>query len=195
LKFIGDNPLASLAISTPYSGGQLNTKKWSVRPISTDIGGYEMSRKKPLWKRKLEGSVGKRHPFSPPGVPVLRPMEWKDPPDWLGEHGKRFWNAMGPELIDCGLLTELDGPAFEMLCATYDRGRSTQEILEKEGLVTKDERGLLRKHPLWQIHRESTNLFFSMCHEFGLQPTGRAKLDIKVLDPDDKKYGIAKYIT
>ena len=145
-----------------------------------------MSRKKPYWRKILEGNPGK-HPLSPPGAPDLHPLKLKNPPLWLGKHGKKFYKRVAPELIRLGLLTELDEMAFELLCATYERARHTQELLIQEGLVAPDERKLPRKNPLWQIHRESVAQFFKMAAEFGLEPSGRAKLDITVIDPDEKE--------
>lgn len=150
-----------------------------------------MSRKKPYRKKVLEGTAKPikpgKHPCSPPGFPEMKAMKLKEPPDWIGDYGQQFWKRVAPMLIKLGLLTEIDEGAFEMLCASYDRARETQNLLTEQGLTVEDERKLPRKNPLWQIHREATRQFFTMAHEFGLQPSGRAKLDIKVVDPEDEK--------
>ena len=164
-----------------------------------------MSRKKPYRKKLLEGTVKPgKHPCSPPGFPEMKPMELTEPPEWLGEYGKQFHKRVAPRLVKLGLLTEIDGGAFEMLCASYHTARETRDLLDKEGLTVGDERKLSRKNPLWQIHREAMRQFFQMAGEFGLQPTGRSKLDIRILDPEDEEFekwmgynpkGIRRFIT
>ena len=163
-----------------------------------------MSRKKPYSRKVLEGTIKPgRHPCSPPGAPHMKAMELKEPPAWIGKYGKQFWKRVAPTLIKLGLLTEIDQGAFEVLCETYHQTRYTRDLLEKEGLTVQDERKLPRKHPLWQVHREAKRQFLSMASEFGLQPSGRSKLDIKILDPEDEEFeqwlgykptGITKFI-
>lgn len=157
-----------------------------------------MTRKKPEWRKRLEGQKGPgKHPLSPPGAPDIPSMKMRRPPRWFGKYAKDFWNKTAPKLIKLNLLTELDVGCFEGLCCTYEHYRQSQDILDKEGLIVQDERKLPRKHPAWQMMRESRRQFFTMCKEFGLEPTGRMLLDIRVInEPDelDKFLGIERYI-
>jgi len=145
-----------------------------------------MSRKKPDWKKKLQRAKGSgASSKTPPEGPYLEPMKMRRPPQWFGMYARKFWNRIAPQLIELGLLTELDVVTFEMLCVMYQRTMQSRDELEKEGTTTVDERGLQRKHPLWQIYRESMNQFVLLCGDFGLQPTKRLQLNIRAMDLND----------
>jgi P27 family predicted phage terminase small subunit len=99
-------------------------------------------------------------------------------PSWLLEYGKLFWRTYAKELHQFGLFTILDRAAFEMLCVQYATAREAYEVLQKEGIVTIDERKLPRKHPAMTIFLNAVKEFKSWCVEFGMTPSSRSRLDI-----------------
>ncbi len=101
-------------------------------------------------------------------------------PSWLPEYGKTLWKQLAPELQRLGLLTELDITSFAALCCCYARARQAAEILERDGDISVNERGLARKHPANQIYRHNWNNFRQLAIEFGLAPSARTRLDVKL---------------
>ena len=85
----------------------------------------------------LEGNPGKRPLRNNLRIKLLKRIQT---PRWLPKYGKQFWRIHTPLLKSYGLLTELDSVAFEMLCVNYAVFRETAEILQKEGLLTKQKK-------------------------------------------------------
>ena len=134
----------------------------------------------------IKGNPGKRPVKTSPQPTPVAPMI----PPWLPAEAKRRWKEIGPELERLGLLTAVDGLAFSMMLNHYaiavEAAREIKRIrreLRKEGkkqhpLITIDERGLSRKHPLHQILRDHSEAFKSYMPEFGLTPSSRSRLSI-----------------
>ena len=49
-------------------------------------------------------------------------------------------------------------------------------ILKRDGIMTKDENGLIRKHPALQIHRDNSLAALRFEEQFGLTPSARMRL-------------------
>jgi len=92
------------------------------------------------------------------------------------------------------LLTSLDGPAFSMLLLHWFLAVDAARRITAEGLVSKDERELPRKHPLGQVLRDNSQMFGKYATEFGLSPSTRGHLDIRVTS-NEKDEIIRKYFT
>lgn len=108
-------------------------------------------------------------------------MELPSPPSWLNRHGRKKWRELGPELIEMGLLTELDLPAFEALCAHYGAMVEAAHLL-KDGVLIEGERGMV-KHPAAQIHRDNSAAFARYCSMFGITPADRSRVGVKKKQP------------
>ena len=129
----------------------------------------------------LEGNPGKRPLRNNLRIKLLKRIQT---PRWLPKYGKQFWRIHTPLLKSYGLLTELDSVAFEMLCVNYAVFRETAEILQKEGLLTIDERKLTRKHPAITIYINFSKLFLNLLRDFGMTPSSRSRLDITVVEDE-----------
>ena len=103
-------------------------------------------------------------------------------PRYLSKTAQGLWRRYGHLLVDRGVLRESDVAAFEALCLAYGTMVDAARILKREGLTTVDERGLPRKHPAYQIMRESSMQLKSYCALFGLSPSDRQRLVIEPLD-------------
>jgi P27 family predicted phage terminase small subunit len=75
----------------------------------------------PKTTKILQGTFQKsRNPASEaefPAVATLPPA-----PRTLNACGKKLWKKLGPELLNAGVLTAADMPAFELLCIRYGLG-------------------------------------------------------------------------
>ena len=70
-----------------------------------------------------------------------------DPPDNLGELGRQVWREYSGKLVDIGMLTEVDRPAFERYCRSHDEVAKCDAVLEKQGEYFVAESGYVGQHP------------------------------------------------
>lgn len=98
---------------------------------------------------------------------------------------KKFWRKIAPELINIGLLTAVDVPAFLMLCEHYAVAMAAAEVVAQQGPMRKDENGVERKHPMLQILRDNSKAFRMYCSEFGMTPSSRQRLDFESAEEGD----------
>lgn len=137
---------------------------------------------KPTHLKVLQGNPGGR-PLpenEPKPQPIAPPC-----PDWLPDEARAKWKEIAPELERLGLLTSVDGAAFSMMLIHYAMAVEAAKLIDKEGIVTEDERGLPRKHPLHQVLRDHSTSFRSYLSEFGLSPASRVRLALPGQNKDD----------
>lgn len=96
----------------------------------------------------------------------------------LGKDGQRLWNEIAPRLSRNGLLTELDLPALAMMCAHYDAAMQAAREIRTNGVLSVDERGLLRKSPAVQILRDASAAFRAYADRFGMSPSARTRIAV-----------------
>lgn len=132
--------------------------------------------RKPL-PNQIKKVTGSKH-YNPDEPALPRLVNARVPSKRLDDSGKRFWKDLAPVLIDRGVITIGDLAAFEMLCNHYSVAVEAARIIHQEGLTSLDEHGAIRKHPLLQVLRDSSNLFRSYAVEFGLTPSSRSRLKV-----------------
>lgn len=121
--------------------------------------------------------IGKPGP-KPRPAPTIRAEMPKLPRGVLGEDARRIWNELGPQLVELGWMTALDGPAFMMLCVHASIALEAARELRGNGVIAEDERGLARKHPASQILRDHSAAFRQFAAEFGLTPSSRVGREV-----------------
>jgi len=94
--------------------------------------------------------------------PRFPSAEGARPPSWLGGYGRGLWRRLLPDVVEAGLVTVADIPAFTMLCDEYDWMRRDP--------TNGGARDRLRR---WLI-------------EFGLTPSGRSRIRCMVEAPVDE---------
>lgn len=112
-------------------------------------------------------------------------------PSHLSKHARECWDRHAPELVRLGLLTALDGPAFEHACESYALARTALEELrprKADGTPDRRQTGLtvtevdrahgrmLKKHPAVAVYLQASGDYRSWCAQFGLTPAGRMGL-------------------
>lgn len=120
-----------------------------------------MAKSGPKPARRLEIDAGNYKPRMPAG---------------LHAHGQRLWRAVVPVLSAAGTLTPLDQAGLETMCVAYAVAREAAEQLASDGGTHRDERGILRKHPAFQVWRDAQATFRAWANEFGLTPAARRNL-------------------
>ena len=136
---------------------------------------------KPTAIKKLAGNPGKRplnHNEPRPG-----PVDHKIPRGRLPKEGQRLWKELAPKLTELGVLTEVDLPAFEMLCLHYALARQALDEIDETGLTIFEE-GKTKKNPAMQAFRENSQAYKSLLVEFGLTPSSRSRIVTDVLEDE-----------
>jgi P27 family predicted phage terminase small subunit len=124
--------------------------------------------------------MGKRGPIPEEGpvleLPALKRL--KEPPAWLSARAKQKYNRIGRLLVKAEVLTETDMESFALMWKNYDVILSCAERIEKEGESVTDERGQIRKHPLFSVYYSALKSFNTMAASFAMTPEARKRLRI-----------------
>ncbi|MBS0205686.1 MAG: phage terminase small subunit P27 family [Planctomycetes bacterium] len=142
--------------------------------------------KKPVAVHKRNGTFrGDRH--SDDVESQLEPR-LPDPPEHFDDDQRALWTRIGEQLAKRGLLTELDGMAFELLVSSYMAMHANCRELESQDLVYFTESGAPVVNPLVGVITKNTALLKWCLREFGCTPSARtgihvAKPDKKAFDP------------
>src|SRR5687768_14949720 len=96
---------------------------------------------KPTAAKKREGTyradrAPKNEPEPKVGVPPIPASLARD------KDAKGCWDLLAPQLVDLGLLTEVDGTALEGLCQQYSKAVKADRAITRHGVVMKTEYGV-----------------------------------------------------
>jgi P27 family predicted phage terminase small subunit len=140
-------------------------------------------KKEPTAIKILKGS-NKR--YIPENEPKALPLEGDIPaPDWMGEATKIEFNRLFEQLKNNKILTQNDVLSFLKMFEHLELSNQAFEQIQKDGILTKDERGLPRKNPLLQVYRENSLAYLRYAGEFGLTPSSRGNLSIPDYNIED----------
>ena len=105
------------------------------------------------------------------------------PPESLGDVGAKEWRRLGPQLIELGLLTDLDLSAFHLYCSTYERWvKATLEADKAPVIVTPN--GHVQQNPYVGLANRLFYMVNQSLARFGLDPASRSRI---VVDPNDQR--------
>lgn len=131
---------------------------------------------RPTALKELQGNPGRRPlPKNEPALPSRAPRK---PRGLKGRHeaAAKLYDEVARFLGETGISTALDSPAFRLMAAHYGLAMEAQAVLVQEGLMTVDERGLPRKHPMNQVFRDHSAAFLRYAAEFGMTPSSRTRI-------------------
>lgn len=142
---------------------------------------------------ELFGNPGKRKRGAEP-QPAAASIA---PPADLTPLARQFWNAQAPEVARLGMLTINDVPTFAMLCESWAAYQQAKRAMQSRSTgpkatniaVTTTDRAHgneKRKHPAWQIFRESAALYHSLAKDFGFSPSARVGIPAAPVSDDDE---------
>jgi P27 family predicted phage terminase small subunit len=103
----------------------------------------------------------------------------------LSQAARDFWHKYAQALVDQGLLTAVDIPAFILMAEHYALARQSVKQVLSDGLTVIDEDGMERKHPLLQVMRNNSLAFKAFAVEFGMTPSSRSRINLKPPDDDE----------
>jgi len=128
--------------------------------------------------KKLAGNPGKR-PLND-REPQPRPASARLP-HGLTRGAQKYWRAMARDLIELGVLTTADVPAFILMAEHYGVARQAAQELVQDGrlkLTVIDTNGNERKHPLLQVLRDNAAAYRMFAVEFGMTPSSRSRVKV-----------------
>ncbi len=129
---------------------------------------------KPTALKELAGNPGGRELND--AEPQPAPADPERVPYKLLPKAPRFWLDNAPRLSALGLLSEIDLPAFQMMATHFGVAVQAAELIRAEGIMTKDEHQLDRKHPALQVLRDNSAAFRTYAAEFGMTPSARSRV-------------------
>lgn len=112
------------------------------------------------------------------GAPAAPITVLPDPPDYLKDAGKEYWNRIGPMLVQTGILTSGHIESFALLCETWDEYRRISNWLSEdpERAVITYPTGAQAPAPQVQMRDRAAKLLYSLWSKFGLTPHALATL-------------------
>lgn len=128
----------------------------------------------------LNGNPGKRplNQNEPKPIPIA-----PKPPGWLDPIAKKLWKDLAPQLEKLGLLTKIDGVAFEAVCQSYATWVKCERFLKENGmtttLITDKGSEYAQQRPEVSISNKALQNFKAFITEFGLTPSSRSRISIK----------------
>lgn len=103
------------------------------------------------------------------------------PPAYLDKQAGARWKEVAKHLHGLGVLSESYLTALGCYCSAYSQYLQAEATLRKDGLFLKDRRGVAcKKHPAVVISQDAMRLMNSYLQEFGLSPSGLAKLGVSL---------------
>lgn len=127
---------------------------------------------KPTSLKILEGNPGKRplnenEPQPKIGIPPL--------PGWLNDpRAIEVWNDLGPKLKKIGLITEIDGYLFGMLCQSF-----VMFVEYSAKLLNDRDFNIDDKRKCSSIVNENFKAMRILSSLFGLSPSDRSRLSVQ----------------
>jgi P27 family predicted phage terminase small subunit len=138
---------------------------------------------KPKAIKELEGNPGKRPLPNEPTFGACFPAE---PPKWLSKEAKRLWGELVPLLQSVpGLLQSADVSAVELLCESYAQWKEASKVLQENGQTFTTPNGYIQQRPEVAIAQKCAKLVKELCSEFGLTPSSRSRINLKLPESDD----------
>lgn len=131
---------------------------------------------KPTNLKILQGNPGKRKVNRNEPQPD---STMPDAPDHLDEVGKAEWDRVSVELHRIGLLTGVDRTSLAAYCQNYSRWVKAEQMLQKNGFITKAESGYEMPSPWVAIGNKALDQMRKFLVEFGMTPASRTKVKVE----------------
>ena len=119
----------------------------------------------------------------PAGMSTRRPTRSDGPavrlpacPAHLQGEARREWKRLGKKLVECGLMTEIDGAALALYCEAWSRWVDAERALEKFGVMVKSPNGFPMQSPYLAVANKAMEQIKAMLTEFGMSPSSRSRV-------------------
>jgi P27 family predicted phage terminase small subunit len=132
---------------------------------------------KPTALKKLANNPGGRPLNESEPQPEI-PTSVPKPPDYLDGDAKKEWERRAKQLLDLGLLTDIDTTAFETYCMAYGRFAEANRELKK-GMIIKSPNDYPILNPYLSVLRQAVAEMGKFLVEFGMTPSSRSRIQVK----------------
>jgi phage terminase small subunit len=118
----------------------------------------------------------------PPGMPVK--------PTGLSKAAASIWDALGPELVDQGRLTAIDGGPFRVLCDLQADVEEARRHLDAEGKFPPLASGKPCRKPSqwWIMYVQALRVYRTAYEAFTLTPRPRAQCGMPSVEAEKNEF-------
>jgi P27 family predicted phage terminase small subunit len=127
----------------------------------------------PTVLKLLRGNPGKRRINAEEPSCAPAPLE---PPAWLEGEARTKWTEMAPQLLDAGLLAQIDTDALAAYCLAYADWREALNQLKTYGKVVAAPSGYPMPSPWVAIEKQARADMARAQTEFGMTPSSRTRV-------------------
>ncbi|OOS24239.1 phage terminase small subunit P27 family [Moraxella pluranimalium] len=100
-------------------------------------------------------------------------------PDWLDAKARKIWHKIGPELVNLGLLSVIDGDIFGSYAETAARyGEVCERIDTLEKCMAITPNGFEVQSVLFQLRNTLQKQLVALGREFGMTPAARSSIKV-----------------
>lgn len=149
--------------------------------------------RKPRSQKIIEGTFRPdRNPKSEPDVTPLSDIP--KPPSGLNRWARKAWKRLAPELVDSGVLTQVDLLAFEACCIQFGIAKELEYRMTHWPVIDPEtgETVRIRKQsiadylrgrnsqtmPEYTAMRQAYAQFKTLAEQFGITPASRNRIDL-----------------
>jgi len=95
-------------------------------------------------------------PSPPPGVPAKPAIVRSD------SVANSKWDALVPQLVEHGIITEVDEGILMLYCTTWSRLLMLNKIVDAEGFISAGRNGIKQRHPAQALANTATKQLLEM---------------------------------
>lgn len=119
----------------------------------------------------------------------------KNPPRDLPTKGKTLWRRLVYELNEAEMLLNIDRTGLEELCNCYGIMKDLEDQIKDEGWSVPDERGSVKKNPLFSEMRFYREQFLKLCKAYNIFPKYRKGSKLENYQDKNKNDEINKILS
>lgn len=128
---------------------------------------------KPTYLKLVKGErrpsrLNVHEPTAPPAT--------AEPPDGLTGHALAKWSELAPQLIEAGVLTELDRDCLLAYCLAFSTVIEAQRVLDRSGVVIKGYRNSPVTNPYLRARNQALEMMRRFAEQLGLSPSSRGRI-------------------
>lgn len=112
-------------------------------------------------------------------------LEMPPCPDWLDAKARKLWHKIGPELVNLGLLSAIDGDIFAGYAETATRyGEVCEKLDSIEKMMATTPNGFEVQSVLFQLRNTLQKQMVALGREFGMTPAARSSIKVNTEQGD-----------
>lgn len=127
----------------------------------------------PTALKVLEGNPGKRKLNTREPKPAKKAPTC---PAWLEPEAKKEWRRLAKQMVEIGILTDIDRDSFAGYCQAYARWKEAEEFISQHGSIVRTPSGYWQTVPQVSIAQTYLKQMNRIAEQFGLTPAARSRI-------------------